>query len=632
MSGDGSVIAGSTENTAAGNAETAVLWTNGGTTSQLLATPANTTSSAAQAISLDGSTLVGWGIQSGNRIALLWTSAGVSILPSLAGATTDNKAEGISATGQYAVGFNSVSNQYEAVRWDIANNSVTALGQLAGGMGSMAKAISADGAIVAGTAFDSLHHQRAFVWREATPVMTELPMLTGAYNQSSAEAISSNGSTVVGLVYGSSTRAVYWTVDSTTATVHDLGTLPGKTDSWATNISANGQVIIGHSSNGGNDQTAFRWTQANGMQSVAQWLGGFGVSLPSGWHLLGASAINQDGKVIAGDGTDANGNFIAWLAREGSGLLPDVKAYNASVVESVGKSAHGAASSTSLTLGGAHHRSLRDSSGLAVTQDGACAWATTDVAHHNKTDTTMNLVEAGACKDIGATRLGLGVGQAWSRQGWSLGGNARYNGQYLIAEAASDLGRGIEVSLLGYYGRFATDMKRNYQNGAGIDTSKGTPDATSTALRLRADWKDAFALSATRFSPYAAYTWTDARVDGYTETGGGFPARFNATTQRSQDVRLGLAARTPLTTSTDLRVAAEAAHRIDESGSGASGQVIGLWSFNQPGQKISQNWTRLLVDLDHRIGKSSLINLSASAATSGGDASWGASLGYRMAF
>mgnify|MGYP000567817399 CR=1 FL=1 len=32
------------------------------------------------------------------------------------------------------------------------------------------------------------------------------------------------------------------------------------------------------------------------------------------------------------------------------------------------------------------------------------------------------------------------------------------------------------------------------------------------------------------------------------------------------------------------------------------------------------------------VGKSSLINLSASAATSGGDASWGASLGYRMAF
>ena len=60
--------------------------------------------------------------------------------------------------------------------------------------------------------------------------------------------------------------------------------------------------------------------------------------------------------------------------------------------------------------------------------------------------------------------------------------------------------------------------------------------------------------------------------------------------------------------------------------------MIGLDSFTIPGQKANKNWTRLLVDLDHRIGKSSLINLSASAATSGGDASWGASLGYRMAF
>lgn len=337
---------------------------------------------------------------------------------------------------------------------------------------------------------------------------------------------------------------------------------------------------------------------------------------------------------MAGDGTDNNGKSIAWLSRIGefgNGLLADVGTYNATLMETAGKAPQAAAGIANLALGGAHHRSLRDS-GLAVTRNGTCAWATTDMARHNGSDTTMNLIEAGACKDIGATRFGLGVGQAWSRQGWSQGGSARVDGQYLIAEAASDLGGGVEASLLGYYGRFSTDLKRNYQNGAATDTSKGTPDATSAALRLRTDWKDAFVLAATRFSPYAAYTWTDSHIDGYTETGGAFPARFDATTQRSQDVRLGVAASAPLAASTDLRVAVEAAHRLDETVSDTSGEVLGLWHFSVAGQKTTQNWSRLLLDLDHRLGKTSLLNASLSASTSGGDASWGASLGYRASF
>lgn len=633
ISGDGSVIVGGPEDNGSSTVGSAVRWTNSGANVELLVTPVGTVNSSAKAISTDGSAIVGWvAANSAPSQALLWTSGGFQILTDLAGTTGGSKALGVSSTGSFVVGVGNLSNVDQAVRWRTSDNSVLGLGQLAGGSGSRAAAVSSDGGIVIGTAFNASSSQRAFIWRESTSTMSELQMLAGAYNQSAANGISADGSIVAGRVWGSLGRATYWTTSDNVA--HDMGTLAGDNNSGATAISANGQVIVGHSSNSGGDYRAFRWTQATGMQSVGQWLAGAGVSVPAGWKLLGATAVNQDGSVLVGDGTDASSNDVNWLARVGgygSGLLTNIKAFNASLLESAGKSASAAAGVAGLALGGAHHRSLRDS-GLVVTRDGACAWATADVARHNASDTTMNLVEAGACKDIGNTRIGLGVGQAWSNQGWDMGGSARFTGQYLIAEAASELGGGFELSLLGYYGRFATDLKRNYRNGAATDTSKATPDATSTAVRLRADWKDALSLASTRFSPYAAYTWTDTRLDSYTETGGGFPAHFAATTQRSQDLRLGLAAKTPVASNTDLRAAVEAAHRFDESLSGSSGQVLGLWSFSVPGQKTTQNWSRLLLDLDHRLGKGSLLNLSLTAATSGGDASWGASLGYRAAF
>ena len=627
LSGSGAILVGSVTNTA-NNAGVAVRWTNFGTALEFLGTPSGTIKSSAAGVSADGSAIVGWGtLNGGNRQALLWTSTGVTILPDLAGATNGSTALGISSTGIYVVGYSQVNNEYQAVRWDARDNSTVSLGQLPNSSSSRAKTVSSDGSIVAGDT-----NTRAFVWHATSQTMTELPMLAGTYTQSRVEGMSADGSIVVGMVNdGPLMQATYWKTGDNT--VHGLGTLASDTNSWALGVSADGKVIVGQSNNGATLK-AFRWTQTTGMQSVAQWLNDAGVAVPSGWKLTTALSTNQDGSVMAGDGTDNNGKSIAWLSRIGefgTGLLTDVAAYNATLAETAGKAPQAAAGIAGLALGGAHHRSLRDS-GLAVTGNGSCAWATTDMARHNGTDTTMNLVEAGACKDIGATRLGLGVGQAWSRQGWSQGGSAHVNGQYLLAEAAADLGGGIEASLLGYYGRFSTDLKRNYQNGAATDTSRGAPDATSTALRLRADWKEAFALASARFSPYAAYTWTDSRIDGYTETGGAFPARFDATTQRSQDIRLGLAASTPLAASTDLRVAVEAARRLDETSSGTSGQVLGLWSFSSTGQKTTQNWSRLLVDLDHRLGKASLINASLSAASSGGDASWGASLGYRANF
>jgi Autotransporter beta-domain len=370
------------------------------------------------------------------------------------------------------------------------------------------------------------------------------------------------------------------------------------------------------------------------MQDVATWLSTAGVTLPTGWTLNKANGANTNGSVLVGEGTDPAGHTEAWLARvgpQGSGILLDIPAYNATLIEAGARAARSGIDLPNLALFGAHHRSLLDS-GLARTANGTCAWATADAAGYNSTSNHMQLTEAGVCKDIDSTRLGLGVGQAWAQQDWSLGGDAKYDGQYLIAEVANAFGNGMEGSVTGYYGQFSTDLRRHYMNGANVDTSNAKPDAKANALRLRLDWKDLTSLGQFSLSPYATFTWSETKLDAYTENGGGFPAQFAAAKWTTNDLRIGAVARTALSGASDLRLGLEAVHRLEGSTSGVNGQVIGLWGFSLPGQSETQSWARATVDIDHRLSNATLLTVGANAATTGSDASWGVTLGIRANF
>jgi Autotransporter beta-domain len=291
--------------------------------------------------------------------------------------------------------------------------------------------------------------------------------------------------------------------------------------------------------------------------------------------------------------------------------------YVATLIESGENSAQAGLGLPNLALFGAHHRSLLDS-GLVRKANGACAWATVDATRHNSSDYRAELAEAGVCKDIGNARLGVGVGQAWSRQDRLLGGKTDYEGQYLIAEVANAYSNGMEVSLTGYYGRFDTDMRRNYTNGAGVDSSIASPDAQSVALRARIDWKDISKLGQFSLSPYAAYTWSETKLDAYTETGGGLPQQFDSTTWRVQDIRMGAAAKTSLSANTDLRLALEAAHRFDSNTGGVTGP-----SINLPGQIEGSTRAHVMLDVDHRLSNTTALTFGAGASGSDDGDSWG---------
>jgi probable HAF family extracellular repeat protein len=122
--------------------------------------------------------------------------------------------------------------------------------------------------------------------------LTDLGTLTGS-GYSFASGVSANGNVVVG--YSNSTngdRAFRWTNNVMT----DLGTLTGGGNSWASGVSANGNVVVGYS-NSTNGTRAFRWT--NNVMTDLGTLTGSGYSEASG--------VSADGNVVVGISTSTNG-------------------------------------------------------------------------------------------------------------------------------------------------------------------------------------------------------------------------------------------------------------------------------------------------------------------------------------
>jgi len=199
-------------------------------------------------------------------------------------------------------------------------------------------------------------------------------------------------------------------------------------------------------------------------------------------------------------------------------------------------------------------------------------------------------------------------------------------------EGAKAFENGLQPSIIGYFGRFDSTMARHYMNGAMVDSSGARANSNAYAVSAKLEWKDAETIGRFSLSPYAAYTWSQSKLDAYTETGGSFPASFEASTWTTNDIRVGSAARTALSPSTHLRLGAEIVHRFENNTSGVNGQVTGLWGFSLPGQSITQTWTRAMVDVDHRITDRVALTAGSSVSSTGSDASWILSAGLRANF
>ena len=483
-------------------------------------------------------------------------------------------------TNNYKLITNSIKNTFFISLFAIninsyANGEFNNFGISAGGSYSYAKAVSADGSTVIGYAPNSSNNNNAFRWTQSTG-MVNLGTFGG--NTSYANAVSADGSVVVGYARNSSNnnRAFRWT--QSTGMVN-LGTFGGN-ESVTNALSSDGSVVVGWAKNSSNNSLAFRWSPSNGMQSVADWLTDNGVTtVPNGWKLQSAIGVSADGNTVIGSGSNPDSKTEYWLARvsevTGGGVILDMVKFNQGLIEAGAQAVKGANSFASLAMFGAHHRPLSKS---GLKQDGKCYWVTTDYGKNDSQNSESQLIEMGKCIENKDNNIiyGVGVGYNKANATWALGGGAKYKNHYLLAEIDKTLNNNIGISTLVYHAIFSSKLKRNYYNGATLESAEGDPDGYATALRFRVDFNDKFKIQNYNITPYLAYTWLKTSIEGYTESSGAFPSTYDRNTWSTRDTRIGLSAKT----NNDLTISLEGVYRDEGNTSNVSGSVNGLSVFD----------------------------------------------------
>ncbi len=254
----------------------------------------------ANAVSANGSVVVGASMIMGRpQHAFKYTDSGGMVdLGTLGGSTTDSSnANAVSADGSTVIGDSSVNAFTHGFKHTDSGGMVD-LGTL-GGNSSTAKAVSANGAVVAGDAALQNNEMHAFKHTDSGG-MVDLGTLGGDY--SSTSAISADGSTVVGksnVATNGFTHAFKYT-DS--GGMVDLGTLGGRF-TYANAVSADGAVVVGDAMLQNNAIHAFKYTDQGGIVDLGT-LGGNNSS---------ATGVSADGTVIVGQAGTANGEMHAVL-------------------------------------------------------------------------------------------------------------------------------------------------------------------------------------------------------------------------------------------------------------------------------------------------------------------------------
>ena len=576
------------------------------------------TNSLAHAVSADGNVIVGASdLANGDRHAARWTSQGITDLGTLAG-STHSYALATNADGAVVVGASLVGGHAHAFRW--ADGVMSDLDTL-GGTYSIARAVSATGSTVAGD-WSSNFQPQVFVWtiEGGTRGIGTLGGTDAFFSD-----LSSDGTTVVGASDTGTARHAYrWTASSG---MSDLGTL-GDGGSWAFAVNADGSVVVGEFDLGQRNR-GFRWTQATGMQTIEQWLDANGVNIdPASSQVAYAEAVSDDGSVVAGILLNDH-TFIARAAEPGSGGstsgMIDLQEFSASL-DATAAAPAAALANTDMILNGAHGSPMRN----LVPEGRYSVWAGGDYGQQDDTDADQGSLEVGVATNIGnGVQLNVALGRSYAESETGLGGETKLRGTYLMPEAIIKLGAlPLYATVSAFYSSGDADIDRGYRNAGNIVQSHGETDVTIVGGKLRLDWLDAFTVASTAFTPYTSVGHVEAKFDGYTETGGGFPVRWNDRTERTTTGRVGMDAVHTFSPTVSLLARLEGVHRFDDESSSASGELIGLSAFELPGQAYRQNWVRAAIGAEAALG-GGVGSVMLNGTSEGGDADYWLALNYK---
>lgn len=165
--------------------------------------------------------------------------------------------------------------------------------------GSRGNSISADGHVIAGWNDDpSSGFRRGVVWVDGVPSYPTAVASDGeTYNVGEASAVSGNGKWVVGDYYPDLEGDGAWRLDVETGELIEIPGIP-----FAFGVSDDGKTIVGAGSFWDfPPRAAYIWTEANGTQTLQDYLAARNISIPDGWQFEGGlTAVSGDGTMAAG--------------------------------------------------------------------------------------------------------------------------------------------------------------------------------------------------------------------------------------------------------------------------------------------------------------------------------------------
>jgi probable HAF family extracellular repeat protein len=310
LSEDGSVIVGYKHS---GSDSFATRWTAAGGT--VFIDTGGGRDSSADAVSDDGSVVAGSIEAVGEDHAFRWTQAG-GLIDLGAGSISYMSSDGDVLTGTHLVvtGFGTI---IQAFRWTQAGGIVD-IGTL--GKTSNPTGISSDGSVIVGYSALVNNNSNAFRWTQALGMLS-LGTLGGT--TSSAKDLSSDGSVVVGRAKTTSDAAEYAFRWTQAGGMVSLGTLGG-TNSYANAVSSDGSVVIGLAYMLSGIYRAFRWTSATGMVDIGAGDYSEAMSCSSDGNTIVGQVYNED---------DDNMRFFSWTLNGGFvdlGAAPDDAAFHLS--------------------------------------------------------------------------------------------------------------------------------------------------------------------------------------------------------------------------------------------------------------------------------------------------------------
>ncbi len=539
-------------------------------------------------VSGDGSVLVGdlagitrtsIGAPIHYRYAYIWTEDETTTIYNIPEMNddlySDVSANAVSTDGNVVVGYamgqinGTDREETHAFKWTAAEGAISI------GEGSAAD-VSSTGEVIVGTRYLNTSNSQAFRWTNDEG-MVDLGTL--ANDQTSfASAVSADGNVIVGASHdGENDEAFRWTSD---LGMTGLGALESTTNSRANALTADGSVVVGQSGS-----QAFYWSQSSGLQSLTSILEGAGLDLGS-WSLETANDISGDGTIIVGEGSMGDRTSLTYRAD----MLLAAFINNDDFQQGINDLQHSQSLLTQTS------RSIARLNLPEVSRvDSGKNWSLSPLITHSP-DSDLTLVGISSIWTSDAYQVNTAIGLGKAKDDVWNGGTIRMDGYWLALGTAIDLSKaaslstdGIELSASISQGFFEEDLERRYLNGASYDTSHGSTNSDSQTASLRLGWRIQQQQSV-HATPYIQLLHSSNTIDAFNETGGVYNGRVKKQQSSNLESSLGVLIDWKLREDITLTARAALFSLKDLSGDDVVIDIERLGSRTSAGLNYDKNW------------------------------------------